>query len=88
MEVFGKQLYVHPDFKGSISIKNVLPVVAPELSYKALEIQNGGIASLSWFQMIFGEMSEEEKEEIRKNLLKYCELDTLAMVRIMENLKS
>jgi hypothetical protein len=34
--------------------------------------------------MQFEEMSEYERSEIRKALLKYCELDTLAMVMIYE----
>lgn len=32
-------------------------------------------------------MSDYERQEIRKALLKYCELDTLAMVMIYEGLK-
>ena len=32
-------------------------------------------------------MSPEERERTRRNLLKYCELDTLAMVKIWEKLR-
>src|SRR5690606_23940064 len=41
MDVFRKQYYVHPDFRGSSSIKKVLPVLVPSLSYKDLVIQEG-----------------------------------------------
>lgn len=86
MEIFSKQNYVHPEFKGRCSIKKVLPVLVPELSYKDLEIQEGGSASLKWLNIARGQIAGEEKDQVLKNLLKYCELDTLAMVRIWEEL--
>jgi CRISPR/Cas system-associated exonuclease Cas4 (RecB family) len=89
MEVFSKQMHVHPDFHGSVSIKYVLPVLAPDLSYKNLEgIQNGGIATLRWFESVAKPMSDENREQIYANLLKYCELDTFAMYRIYDYLVS
>jgi Domain of unknown function(DUF2779). len=48
------------------------------------EIREGGAAMTAYARMQFEEMSDEEREEIRKALLKYCELDTLAMVMIYE----
>jgi hypothetical protein len=86
MKVFQKD-YLHPKFYGSASIKNVLPIMVPELSYKELEVQNGTMALEAWGRTVMEEMSKEEKDEIRKNLLKYCELDTLAMVEIFKKLK-
>ncbi len=86
MKVFKKD-YLHPEFKGSASIKKVLPILVPELSYKDLEVQNGTMAIEAWGKTIFDNVSSEEKQKIRKNLLKYCELDTLAMVKIFEKLK-
>jgi len=88
MEIFRKQLYVHPDFRGSCSIKDVLPVLVPELSYKDLEIQEGGTASLSWYRMLTDGRSEQEKIETCSHMRKYCELDTLAMVEIFHILDS
>jgi len=87
MKVFKKD-YLHPDFKGSASIKKVLPVLVPELSYKDLEVQNGTMAIEAWGKTMFENVSEDEKAKIRKDLLKYCELDTLAMVEILRKLKS
>ncbi len=86
MKVFKKD-YLHPDFKGSASIKKVLPVMLPELSYKTLNIQNGTMALSEWEKMINSGLSEDEREEIQKNLLAYCKLDTLAMVEIFNKLK-
>jgi hypothetical protein len=86
MEIFSKQHHVHPDFHGSNSIKYVLPVLAPDLSYKLMNIPNGGIATLRWYESIAKEMNDEEREKIYADLLKYCELDTLAMYRIYDHL--
>ena len=85
MEIFGNQYYVHRDFKGRISIKNVLPVLVPELSYKTLAIQEGGTASQKWNEAVTV-ASREEKEKIITDLKEYCKLDTLAMVKIWEYL--
>jgi hypothetical protein len=85
MLIFKKD-YFHPDFKGSASIKKVLPVMCPGFSYDDLEIQNGTMAMDIWDKMIFGNKTEQEKEEIKNNLLEYCKLDTLAMVEIFKKL--
>jgi len=84
MEIFSKQLYVHADFQGSASIKKVLPVIVPSLSYENLPIQDGGMACNSWKEMMFGNLSKEQKDKIYNDLLKYCKLDTEAMVRIWD----
>lgn len=86
MDVFHKQMHVHPNFKGSTSIKKVLPVLVPELSYKELAIREGGSAMEAWFEKILNASSEEEKNETAKNLLKYCYMDTYAMYAIWKEL--
>ena len=86
MEVFSKGLYIHHGFKGRASIKKVLPVLCPELSYSDLDIQNGGAAVIQWHKVVSEIYDDEEKATIFNALLKYCELDTWAMVRIWEEL--
>ena len=88
MEVFSKQHYVHHGFKGSSSIKYVLPVIVPEFSYKDMEIQNGLVASIRWYDSVMGVVDEKQAKENFEALLKYCCLDTLAMVKIYEYLKN
>jgi predicted RecB family nuclease len=78
--------YYHPDFHGSFSLKNVLPALVPSMSYEALPIQEGSMAGLEYLRMIDPNTSSDEKERIRKDLLKYCGQDTLAMVKIREEL--
>ncbi len=83
MDVFKQGMYIHPDFMGSSSIKKVLPVLVPELSYKELEVQEGQTASRLWAEAVMGtRFTEEERKVVLSNLLAYCELDTLAMVEI------
>ncbi|MEK7463079.1 MAG: DUF2779 domain-containing protein [Patescibacteria group bacterium] len=88
MDVFSKQYFVHKHFKGSTSIKCVLPVLAPKLSYKDLHIQEGGTASQSWDKIALSDISKEEKNQITKDLLDYCELDTYAMYAIWRELEN
>ena len=75
--------------EGSYSIKYVLPALFPddpELEYHNLEgVHNGSEASDAFVRM--RNMTEEERAECRRNLLKYCGLDTLAMVKIWEKIK-
>lgn len=73
--------------QGSYSIKYVLPALIPELSYKDLEINEGGLASVA-FESLYYETDLMRIAEIRNNLLQYCKLDTLAMVKIYEKLES
>lgn len=83
-DIFSKGYYVHPEFHGSTSIKYVLPVLAPDLSYHEEQISSGDQAMMAWMKIIAGEISEAEIAQIRRDLLSYCELDTLAMVRIWQ----
>ena len=73
--------YKHPGFGGSNSLKNVLPVLVPSLSYQNLDIQEGEDAQAVWDLMIKA-TSEEEKSDMIRHLKTYCKMDTLAMVKI------
>ena len=86
---FGKTtMYDHPEFKGSASIKYVLPALVPHLSYKNMHIQEGGTASDTWNRIVSGEYSEDDKNMKIQALKDYCHLDTLAMVEIWRVLRS
>jgi hypothetical protein len=89
MEIFRDGHYVHPDFNGSASLKAVLPVLVPEFenAYEELPISGGDQAMLVWKDIYNGKIPEEELPQVREDLLVYCRLDTLAMVRIWERLK-
>jgi len=83
---FQKTWYVHKDFVGSYSIKKVLPVLVPELSYSDLDINEGAGAQRLWMQSVIDQKPGLDKEKILADLEKYCELDTLAMVKIYDRL--
>lgn len=84
-EIFKKQYYVHKNFKGSTSIKKVLPVLVPTLSYKELNIQDGGSASEIW-NRLSTVTNQAEKDKIISDLKKYCGLDAYAMYAIWKEL--
>jgi hypothetical protein len=88
MEIFQQQHFVHPEFKGSCSIKNILPVLAPHLSYADLEINHGMLASIRWFELITGKIPVSEKARVLDCMRQYCKLDTLAMVEVYNYLRS
>jgi hypothetical protein len=87
---FQHKHYYHPKFNGKYSIKVVLPTLFPdddELDYKKLgTIQNGGDA-MDTFAKLHLLKDKSKLAEIKRDLLAYCRLDTLAMVRIWEKLQ-
>lgn len=86
-EPFRKKYYYHPEMKGKFSIKIILPLLVPEMEkeYENLEIQNGSEAMQSFANLV--KINDQNQiNRTRKNLIKYCELDTLAMVKIHDKL--
>jgi hypothetical protein len=87
MQPFSSNWYFDSELKGSASIKAVLPVLVPELSYKTLGIQEGQAASRIWTETVLAGKNEAEKPQILSDLLEYCEMDTYAMVKIYRVLR-
>jgi hypothetical protein len=79
---FKSKWYDDPRCEGSASIKKVLPVLCPELSYKSLGIQDGNSAQRLWMEAVLDGKRADQKEQILSDLIEYCKLDTLAMVEI------
>jgi len=78
-----RAFYYHPSQQGSWSIKRVLPAVFPDLSYAELDgINDGGMAMTAYNEATSSSTDALRKAEIEKQLLAYCKLDTLAMVRL------
>lgn len=79
-----KRFYA-PSQKGSWSIKHVLPAIAPDLKYADLQgVQNGGMAMTAFLEALDPVSSPQRREQITQQLNSYCELDTMAMVRIYD----
>ena len=89
MTPFRNHSYYCKEMEGSHSIKSVLPALYPdqkEYDYHALAGVHNGEEAMN----IFAELTnydEEEKRKIREELLAYCNLDTLGMVKILEKLR-
>jgi hypothetical protein len=85
MEIFKSKIYYDPRFKGSYSIKAILPVLCPALSYKDLTINNGAQAANEYLKL--ATVTKVEAKKIRKALLEYCKLDTYAMLALLQKLE-
>ena len=88
LDPFRGGYYYNKAMGGSFSIKSVLPAIFPDdpaLDYHNLEDIHNGSEAMNIFPAIEF-MEPEEKEKTRRNLLKYCELDTYAMVKVWEEL--
>ena len=83
-----KRHVYHPEFRGSFSIKAVLPALVPGMTYDQMEVAEGGQAGLAWDQMVRGECDPAERKRLRSAPLAYCQQDTLAMVRILDRLRA
>jgi hypothetical protein len=78
--------FIHPEQQGSWSLKNVLPVFAPDLAYDDLDIRHGMAAVVKYAEMVASD-SGEDQANLRNQLLEYCERDTYAMVQIHRGLR-
>ena len=80
-----RNCYYHPDFRGSFSIKNVLPVLVPGSGYDDLSISDGQTAAIRYTQALNTE-DALERQRTFDDLRAYCARDTLAMAQLREAL--
>jgi len=76
--------YYHPEFHGSFSIKNVLPVLVDGLGYDDLAIREGSQAALAFISMTDPDVPALERAKLREGLSDYCRRDTEAMLRLFQ----
>lgn len=82
-----KKYFYHPSQQGSWSIKKVLPAMSEKYNYDELDgVKDGGMAMDAFAKAIHADTSTDEKKQIEQELLKYCEMDTMAMVEIFNYL--
>jgi hypothetical protein len=79
--------YYHPEFKGSFSIKDVLPALIDDLTYDDLVIQEGSQAATAFIEMMDPGTQGSRRLELEKALEAYCNRDTEAMVRLFQKLR-
>jgi hypothetical protein len=87
MEPFKRRDIYHWRMNGSYSLKSVLPVLVPEMTYEGMEISGGKMASEAYFTME-AVANPAELSRLRKALLEYCEQDTLGLVRLLEKMRA
>jgi hypothetical protein len=78
----------HPGFGGNFGLKAVLPALVPGAGYGDLAIADGNTASAVLEGLLLSPEATpaEDRERLRRELLAYCERDTLAMVKLTEQL--
>lgn len=80
--------YAHPALNGSYSLKTVLPTIAADLDHAVLdEVRDGLSAQAAFHEAIDPSTADERRDELRRGLLDYCALDTLALVRLSHHLE-
>ena len=79
--------YIDWRFMESASIKKVLPVMVPELSYDHLKINNGSAAIAAWRKLVQMPL-DDRRASLRLEMLDYCHVNTLAMVKIFQKLET
>ena len=88
LEPLIKDHFYDLSFQGSYSIKKVLPVVAPGLSYQGMNVANGADAAGVFLNMVLNRVQTLVNQGYtvpsRANLLEYCKKDTWAMVEIVD----
>lgn len=87
MTSFAKNWYTDAGFLGSASIKKVLPVLAPQFSYKELAVGDGATAQRLWMRSVLEGDKTIDQVKLLADLRAYCQLDTLAMVEILNFLQ-
>jgi predicted RecB family nuclease len=79
-----KQCYYHPDQNGSWSLKAIIEPMTGR-SYSELEgVQMGTEAGVAYIECLDSATSLERRAQLRRQMLEYCQLDTLATVRIWQ----
>ena len=79
--------FYSPLMNGSYSIKEIVKSIPGDIVYdKNDEIAGGAEAQLAWFLYTDPNTSNNDKDEIRKNLLEYCSKDTLAIYYLIKYL--
>ena len=79
--------YYHPEFRGSFSIKSVLPILVPGMGYGDLAISEGQTAAVRYASALVSS-DPEDRRRVFEDLRAYCAQDTLALVELRKSLGS
>jgi hypothetical protein len=76
----------HPAFRGSFSLKAVVPALVPGLGYDDLAIRHGLAAMAAYEELVDPTTAPPRRVALRADLLAYCARDTLALVELYRTL--
>ena len=85
-EIFKECWYYHPQFKGSVELCKIAPIIIPDISYDCMSIK-GKAHAANEFIMALNKKSTI-KSETQKNLAEFCRLNAFAMMRIVRFLRT
>jgi hypothetical protein len=85
LPVMRKHVY-HPAFGRSFSLKHVLPVLIPEMTYEGMIVADGQQAGVAWESLVRRDLGQPERDRVEKALLDYCGQDTMALIKLVERL--
>lgn len=85
-EPFEKRHLFHYSQKGSTSLKKVLPAWT-NISYEGMAIGNGNSAGEEFEKLASPFISTKEKNQIKRDLRKYCGQDTYALFALLQVLQ-
>ncbi len=83
-KVVSKYCY-HPDFRGSFSLKSVLPALVPKLGYDDLAVADGYSAG-TFYQRALANDDDAQRRQTFADLRAYCARDTLATLELRKAL--
>ena len=81
LELTRKNFY-SPEMFGKYSLKKIIKAIPTQISYESEDedtVSDGGDAQLAWFKYTDPTTKAEEKENYKKELIKYCSKDTYAL---------
>jgi len=87
MDPFRDGAWYDLGFRGSCSIKKVLPVLVPGMTYAGLPVADGGKAMAALARLARGTVADSEREKSARDLLAYCRQDSLATVKIFQKMR-
>lgn len=89
LEKIVKGRVLHPELGSKTTIKKVLPLLCPDMteSYGSMEISDGDSAMAAFQRLRSGRLVREESERVKRALIDYCHLDSMAMVEVAQALR-
>jgi hypothetical protein len=84
-EIFLGLSYYHPDFQNNFSLKTASQFLLKDVSYSKI---TSGLEAMNYYDHYRLEQNTEDKENIKSDLITYCQTDTVATLKLTTFLKT